>query len=330
MYQAKSFHSQAMQAQILGKTPLKVSRIALGSIAFGGHYGIVGRYECIRTIQAAVEGGVTLFDTSPSYGGGLAEEILGNALGAGVNDLVIASKIGAGIDSTGQFWCLNNRPNILRQIEKSLARLHREYIDLYFIPGDDPQTPIGETVTTLEELRERGKIRFIGYCTSNSDRLREALKHGRIDVVQTPYNILERSITLHLIPFCRATRIPIIACEPYCRGLLTGKLHKHSSFDLDDLRIEDKRFRGEQFRTSIETVNRLRAYADAEELSLVQLAIGWIRQNPMIACIVTGAKSRLQIRQSIVSSDVDLTPEQVIAVDQIVGSNVPQRTERIA
>jgi aryl-alcohol dehydrogenase-like predicted oxidoreductase len=106
-----------------------------------------------------------------------------------------------------------------------------------------------------------------------------------------------------------------------------GHLHKHSSFDRDDLRIEDKRFRGEQFRMNIETVNRLRAYADQEKLSLVQLALGWIRQNPMIASVVVGAKSRLQIRQSILASDIELTPEQVIAVDQIVGSNIPQRVE---
>ena len=314
-----------MQTPVLGRTNLAVSRIGLGSIAFGGHYGNVGRYECIRTIQAAVEGGVTLFDTSPSYGGGLAEEILGTALGAGIKDIVVTSKIGSGIDSNGQFWCLNNRPNILRQVEKSLIRLRRECIDIYFIPGDDPQTSLGETVSTMEELRERGKIRFIGYCTSDIDRLREALKHGRIDVVQATYNVLERTIGLQLIPFCRATRIPIIACEPFCRGLLVGNLHKHSSFGIDDLRIEDKRFRGERFRESIETVNRLRAYADQEKLSLVQLTLGWIRQNPMIASIVVGAKSRLQIRQSILASEIELTPDQIMAVDQIARRKVVQR-----
>ncbi|MEK9136574.1 MAG: aldo/keto reductase, partial [Bacteroidota bacterium] len=294
---------------------------------FGGHYGQVGRFECVRTVHAAVEGGITFFDTSPSYGGGIAEEILVEALGSEIDKVVIATKIGAGIDSAGHFWSLNNRANTLRQVEQSLMRLHREQVDIYFIPGDDPTTPIGETVTTMEELRSRGRIRFIGYCTSNGDLLREAMKHGRIDVVQAPYNMLCRQIESQLLPFCRAANIPIIACEPLCRGLLTGKLHRNSSFDFDDMRVEDRRFRGEQFRRNIESVNRLRTLAEQEGLSLVQLAIGWALQNPAVSAVICGARSKLQIRQSIIASAVALTPEQVMAIDQIVGTDVLQQAE---
>ena len=311
-----------MHTVILGKTGLTISRIGLGGLAFGGHLGDITRHEAIRTIQAALEGGVTVFDSSPAYGAGIAEEILGEALGYDRDKVTISTKIGAGIDSRGQFWCLNNRPNILRQVDGSLRRLRRDVIDIYCIPGEDPSTPLEETVGAMEELRTRGKIRFIGYCTSSTHRLREALKHGTIDVVQTSYNILDRTIAAQLIPFCRATHIPIISCEPYSRGLLTGMLNKHSSFDVDDIRIEDKRFRGEQYRQHIENVNRLRSIAEQEGLSLIQLSLGWILQNPIIAAAVCGAKSRLQIRQSILASDIVLTPETVIAVDQIVGPAV--------
>ncbi len=314
-----------MQTLTLGKTNLTISRIGLGGLPFGGHFGRVGKFEALQTLQAALEGGVTLFDTSPAYGAGVAEETLGEALRLEGNKVAIATKIGSGIDSTGHFWSLNNRPNILRQVDGSLRRLQRDCIDVYFIPGDDTATPISETVEAMEELRSRGKIRFIGYCTSNIETLREALKHGRIDVVQTPYNILNRSIAQEFIPFCRATRIPILACEPFCRGLLAGVLHKHSSFDLDDLRIEDKRFRGERYRNSIENVNRLRTIATQEGLSLIQLALGWILQNPMIAGAICGAKNRLQIRQSIIGSSIELTPETIIAIDQVVGSDVIER-----
>lgn len=314
-----------MQTATLGKINLTVSRIGLGGLAFGGHLGDITRTEVIRTIQAALEGGATLFDSSPAYGAGMAEEILGEALGYDRDRVTIATKVGTGIDSTGQFWCLNNRPNILRQVDGSLKRLRRERIDIYFIPGNDPTTPLAETVGAMEELRTRGKIKFIGYCTSSVDILREALKHGKIDVVQASYNILSRSIAAEFIPFCRAAHIPIIACEPFCRGLLTGTLHKHSSFDADDLRIEDERFRGERFRRHIENVNRLRAIAEQEGFSLIQLALGWIVQNPMISCVVCGAKNRLQIRQSMLASTTELTPETVIAVDQIIGAEFEQK-----
>jgi len=316
-----------MQTLTLGKTALTISRIGLGGLPFGGHFGSVSTVEMIRTIQAGLEGGITLFDTSPAYGGGTAEELLGKALKFEGNKVVVATKIGSGIDSTGHFWCLNNRPNVLRQVDGSLTRLQRECIDIYFIPGDDPATPIGETVDAMEELRSRGKIRFIGYCTARVERLREALNHGHIDAVQTPYNIFNRTIEADLIPFCRAAQIPIIACEPYCRGLLTGSLHKHSSFDIDDLRIEDKRFRGERYRNNIENVNRLQTIAAQEGLSLVQLSLGWILQNPKIAGVVCGAKNMLQIRQSILGSGVELTPDIIMAVDQTVGDDVRQQAE---
>lgn len=317
-----------MQTVTLGKTNCTISRVGLGGLAFGGHLGDITRTEVIRTIQAALEGGITLFDSSPAYGAGMAEELLGEALGYDRDRVTIATGIGAGIDSTGQFWCLNNRANILRQVDGSLKRLRREYVDIYFVPGDDPTTPLAETVEAMEELRARGRIKLIGYCTSSVDTLREALKHGKIDVVQTPYNIFSHSVATGLIPFCRATHIPILACEPFCRGLLTGMLNKHSSFDADDLRIEDKRFRGEQYRRHIEDVNRLRTIAEQEGLSLIQLALGWILQNPTITGTICGAKSRLQIRQSILASDAELTPETVIAIDQIVGATVAEKELR--
>lgn len=314
-----------MKVVTLGQTNLNISCIGLGGLQFGGHFGAVSRFEVMRIVEASLDGGITLFDTSPAYGGGLAEELLGDSLRYVSEKVVIATKIGAGIDSSGRFWALNSRSNILRQIDGSLSRLRRDQIDIYMIPGSDPTTDIGETMATMEELRSRGKIKFIGFCTSRADHLRSALKSGRVDVVQASYSVLNRAIEAELVPFCRATHIPIMACEPYCRGLLAGLLHKHSSFDADDLRIEDKRFRGDRYRDNIETANRLRTFAEQEGFSLVQLAVGWIRQNPAITSVLCGAKNRLQIRQSIIASGVELTPEQVMDIDQIVGADVLQQ-----
>ena len=309
-----------MQTLPLGATSLTASRIGLGGLPFGGHYGPVNRHEVIRSIDAALEGGITLFDTSPSYGGGMVEALLGEMLGSDAGRIIVATKIGSGIDSAGHFWCLNNRPNVLRQIEGSLRRLRRDYVDIYMIPGDDPTTPISQTIEALEELRSRGKIRYIGYCTSQEDNLREAQKYGRVDIVQAPYNILERSGGS--MTYCIETGTPFIACEPYCRGLLSGMLHKHSSFDAGDFRIEDRRFRGERYRANIENVNRLRAVAEREGLTMVQLSLGWVLQNPNVTAAVCGAKGRLQIRQSILASEVALTPDTILAIEQVLGQDV--------
>ena len=316
-----------MQTLTLGKTSLTISRIGLGGLQLGGHLGPISSHEIMRTLQAALEGGITLFDSSPSYGAGMAETFLGEMLGRDSDRVVVATKIGSGIDSGGRFWCLNNRANVLRQVNGSLKRLRRDYIDIYMIPGEDPTTPISQTVEAMEELRNREKVRYIGYCTAQVDSLREALKHGCIDVVQTPYNIFNRSIETGLASFCNSAGIPLIACEPYCRGLLPGMLQKHSSFDADDLRVMDKRFRGERYRRNIENVNRLRTIAEQVGLSLVQLALGWVLQNPNVAAALCGAKDRLQIRQSILASGITLTPDTIVAIEQAVGEDVRQQAE---
>jgi len=316
-----------MRYSQLGKTGLTISRIGLGGLPFGGHYGPVAKSDAVRAIRAAVEEGVTFFDTSPSYGAGLAEEILGEALGSHIHEVTVATKVGTGIDSEGHFWPLNTRGNITRQVEESLRRLRRAVIDIYQIHGPDPTTPLSETMEAMEELRRLGKIRAIGFCGATPEILRDSLQYGRIDAALVPYNILTRSIEEELLPFCRAANVAVLACEPYCRGLLTGKFHKNSVFEADDFRIEDRRFRGDMFRSHIESINRLRTLADQEGLTLTQLALAWILQNPQIGVAVCGAKTRLQFRQAVTATGIDLTPDQVMAVDQIVGRMKLQQSE---
>ena len=316
-----------MEYNAIGRSSLRVSRIGMGGLAFGGHYGDIERGDVIRTVRAAVEKGVTFFDTSPTYGNGLAETFLGEALGSNRNDVVIATKNGAGIDSSMTMWRNIDRETVTQQVENSLRRLRREYIDSYFLYGPDPRSPLGDTMETLEEMRRAGKIRSIGFCTTEADVVREALQYGHPEFVLAPYNILNRTIEEELIPFCRATNIGILACEPFCRGLLLGRIHKNSVFDLADLRVEDKRFRGEGFRQNIEIVNRLRSFAYQEGFTMMQLALGWSLQNTLVKVAVCGAKSATHIEESIAALEIQLTPEQILAIDQIVGEDIYQHVE---
>jgi aryl-alcohol dehydrogenase-like predicted oxidoreductase len=316
-----------MESGNIGETKDAIGRIGFGGLALGGHYGPIEKSEAIRTIRTAVEAGITFFDASPTYGGGLAEQILGAALGSERDSVQIATKVGTGRDVSFTLLRNNDRTTIIKRIEESLKRLRRDYIDLYQIYGPDPHTPLHETMETLEELRQAGKVRLIGFCSPDTSTLREALKHGRVNAVQVPYNILNRTIDAEVLPFCRAARIHLHACEPYLCGLLCGGLHKNSVFDTDDRRATDRRFRGEQFRSNIEIVNRLRAYAYQEELTLLQLSLGWTLQNPSIARAICGATRPEQVVETVAAAQTQLTPEQIIAVDQIVGEDKYQQPQ---
>lgn len=323
-----------MESLTLGRSSLNVSRIGLGGLPFSGQYGPIDKEDILRTTRAAVEGGITFFDTSPSYSRavragrqGLAETFLSEALGADRDAVVIATKSGTTPAHSFSKWHANDRLAIARQVEESLKHLRRNRIDLYCIPEADPRSSLSEIMSALEELREAGKVRAIGFCTTETAALREVLQYGRVDAVLAPYNILNRTIEAELAPFCRATRISILACEPFCRGLLLGGMHKHSAFDRADLRVEDKRFRGERFRQNIELVNRLRSLAYQEGLSLMQLALGWVLQNAAVSVAICGAKTHQQIGEAIAAADVQLTPEQINAIDQIVGDDVLQHAE---
>ncbi len=301
----------------LGKTNLEVSRIGLGSMAFGGQYGQVSKIDAIRTVHAAIDLGVTLFDTSPTYGDGRAEELLAEALGNHIDRVMIISKNGAGSVTDFNVWRSNDRESIIRRVEGSLRRLKRQYIDLYLLYGPDPHTPIKETMETLQELREAGKIRFIGTCEADTVHIREAMRYGRMEVVETSYNIMNRTIEPEIVPFCRATGMSVFACEPFLCGLLHGELHRNSVFDITDHRVQDKRFRGQRYRDNVEAVNRLRRVAEQHGLNLTQLALGWVLRNSSSA--VCGAKNAQQIRSIIAAGGVQITSDQLLFIDQSIG-----------
>jgi myo-inositol catabolism protein IolS len=311
----------------LGRTTQKVSRIGLGGLAFGGHYGPLETIDVLRTIHQAIDLGVTFFDTSPTYGDGRAEELLGEALGAHVDRIVIATKIGGGGVSELGTWRNNDRASILKRVELSLKRLGRDYIDLVLLYGPDPHTPPGETMETLLELKQAGKILYTGTCDGDEGRLREFQRYGRFDAVQVPYNVLNRTAEKQIMPFCRTTGTAFLACEPFLCGLLHGRLHQNAVFDLTDLRVRDRRFRGQRYRNNVEMVNRLRRLAEQEGMTLTQLALGWLLQNPAVQLAVCGAKDAQQVRQIAAAGSSLLTPDQVFLLEQTVG---PQMFEHPA
>ena len=222
-------------------------------------------------------------------------------------------------DSEFGTWRNNDRVSIIKRVEGSLKRLGRDYIDLVQIYGPDPHTPPAETMEALLELKRTGKILYSGTCDAEAGRLREFLRYGRFDALQAPYNLLNRTMEHELLTFCQATGLAFLACEPFLCGLLHGRLHQNAVFDLTDLRVRDRRFRGQRYRDNVETVNRLRRLAEQEGMTLTDLALGWLLQSPAVHIAVVGAKDAQQIRQVALASGTQLTPDQLFLVDQTVG-----------
>ncbi|MGA9115936.1 MAG: aldo/keto reductase [Bacteroidota bacterium] len=306
-----------MEYAFLGRTTLQVSRIGLGGLGFGGQYGPVRKIEVLRTVHAALEQGITYFDTSPAYGDGAAESLLAEALGPDTDRVVIATKIGAGTVWELGTWRNNDGPTIRLRLESSLRRLRRDRIDILQIYGPDPHTPPGETMETLLRLRQENKVGFLGTCDADRSHMREALRWGRLEMVQSPYNLLDRSAEREVLPFCRAAGMSFAACEPFFCGLLHGELHRNAVFDLADRREKDRRFRGGAYRAAVESVNRLRAFARHAGISLTELALSWLLQNPLVAVAVCGARSPDHIREISRAQRISLTPDALVALEEM-------------
>ncbi|MDH4068889.1 MAG: aldo/keto reductase [Ignavibacteria bacterium] len=303
---------------------LKVSRprvsqaIGLGGLAFGDHYGPMDQNSAVRLIQDAVDRGVNYFDTSPAFGAGASELLLSLALGTRSEDVSIATKAIQSETDPFNYLSAETRESMVRSLEQSLRRLGRRYVDLYYLYGHKSKDQFIRTVEAAEEMRDAQLVRSVGIYTTTSYFVRIALRYGKIDAVMVPYNILNRPLDTDLLPYCREQGIAVHACEPFCRGLLTGQLHRNSVFGEGDLRLTDPRFRGDRFRINVGLVEQLGAYATRQGMTLLALSLGWILQHPAIASAVCGARSTRQIEQIIIASTARLTLDQILETDLIV------------
>lgn len=306
---------------------LRVSRprvsqtIALGGLAFGDHYGPMDQHMAIRLIQDAVDRGIASFDSSPAFGAGASELLLSLALGARSEDVSIATKAILPESDPFNYLSGQNKESMFKSLEGSLRRLGRRFVDLYYIYGHTSRDQFVRMLEAAQEMQEAQLIKAIGIYTSTSYFLRIALRYGKIDAVMVPYNILNRPLDTDLLSYCREQKVPVHACEPFCRGLLTGQLHRNAVFGEGDLRLNDPRFRGERYRTNVRLVEQLGAYATRQGMTLLALSLGWILQHPAVETAVCGARSTRQIEQIIAASSARLTLDQILETDLIVDNH---------
>lgn len=306
----------------LKKTDIKITRVGYGTNSVGGHnlFSQVDEEQGKKTVLEALHSGINFFDTADAYGFGRSEEILGEVLAEHRQQVVIATKGGIERLENGTTR-MNNHPTYLKSaLEKSLKRLKTDYVDLYYIHFLDERTPLEESIAELEKLKNEGKIRAIGISNVNIDQLKDANKTNLISAVQLPYNMLERDAEAEILPYCIENDISFIPYGPLAFGILGGKYDQNFQLEQGDWRNSLSLFSKETFKHNLGKIERLKKIADKLEVSLPNLALAWLLQQPGVEAIIPGGKNPKQIHENAKASSVTLTQDDIRVLEEILNS----------
>ena len=302
---------------------LNVSVIGLGCNNFGR------RLDADRTagvVRTALDAGITFFDTADIYGETKSEEFLGRALGKRRGDVVVATKFGMPVNERRR----GAKPEYIRRaVEDSLRRLGTDRIDLYQIHQPDPETPIGDTLSALNELVIAGKVREIGCSNFSADQLRaaeNAVRTGaaRFVSVQNEYSLLHREPEDDVIPECLRAGIAFIPYFPLASGLLTGKYRRGRPAP-EGSRLQS-RFETEPFTDErLALVESLLQYATSRGRTLLELAVSWLVMRPAVASTIIGATSSEQVKSNVAAGGWRLTERELADIDAILSRSVGTR-----
>ncbi|BAQ18420.1 aldo/keto reductase [Methyloceanibacter caenitepidi] len=302
--------------------PFAASRIALGTWAIGGWmWGGPDDDNAIATIHRALDLGINLVDTAPVYGFGHSEEIVGRALEGRRDDVLIATKVG--LDWSSGRPRRNSTPERLRQeLEDSLRRLRTDVIDIYQIHWPDDATAFEVTAETLDEFRREGKIRAIGVSNFDVAQMERFRTRAPIATVQPPYNLFERGAEDAVLPYAKTHGIVALTYGALCRGLLSGKMTEDTTFEGDDLRKMDPKFKQSRRGQYLAAVAELDTLArDKFGKSVLALAVRWILdQGDTVALWGARRPAQLDAVPEIMGWHVDA--ETMAEIDAILAKTV--------
>jgi len=282
---------------------LEVSVIGYGAWGIGGapFWKNEGDKKSIESIKKSFDRGINFFDTAPVYGFGHSEELIGKALKPVREKVILATKCGLrwGKKSLSSLRKDASRKSILEEIDLSLKRLGTDWIDLYQVHWPDVDTSQQETMETLLEIQEQGKIRSIGVSNYSASQIKECLKYAKIISLQPEFSLLAREIETETAPLCIENNIGIIAYSPLASGVLTGKYDKNTKFQ--DWRSKGiiGTFTGEGFAENISKVDQLKIIADDEGKTCGQMAINWVLRQPGLATALVGVKNSGQMEENL-------------------------------
>src|SRR6187399_1006277 len=307
-----------MKKRKLGNN-LEVSAIGLGCMGMSSGYGpAADRGEMIALIRAAVERGVTLFDTAEVYGPFKNEELVGEALAPVRAQVVIATKFGFGPDpETGKQQGLNSRPEHIKQVaEASLKRLRTDVIDLFYQHRVDLDVPIEDVAGTVKDLIAQGKVRHFGLSEAGAATIRRAHMVQPVAALQSEYSLWWREPEREILPTLEELGIGFVPFSPLGKGFLTGTIDDKTTFEPSDFRNSVPRFTKENRKANLAFVEWLKTFADRKGATPAQLALAWLlAQQPWIVPI-PGTTKRHRLDENVAAVDVHLTAEDLREIDR--------------
>ena len=302
-----------MESIVLGKTDIRLSPIIMGTWQTGkSMWTGIDDQQSEKAIQAAMDNGITTFDTAEVYGNGHSEKILGKAIGSQRNNVMILSKVFSNHLKYDQVVAACNR---------SLKNLATDYLDLYQIHwptgafGAKP-VPLEETMKALTDLKTQGKIRAIGVSNFSLDQLKEIDSVGPIESLQPPYSLLWRHVETDTLAWCRENRVTVLAYSPLAQGLLTGKFGPDHQFEKGDHRSSNRLFQPDLFAHVQQALDALGPIAEKKGISMAQLALAWVIAKPGV-CAIAGARNAVQAIDNAKAADVALTEDEMNELDRI-------------
>ncbi|MFB9610244.1 aldo/keto reductase [Kutzneria kofuensis] len=277
-------------------------------------YGQGDDTESVATIHRAIELGVTLFDTADVYGAGANEELLGRALKGRRDQVTIATKFGFVPGDGGGLAVRGNAAYVHEAVDRSLARLGVDHIDLYYQHRVDPNVPIEETVGAMAELVQAGKVRYLGLSEAGAESIRRAHAVHPITALQSEWSLWTRDIEAEVLPVCRELGIGIVPFSPLGRGFLTGSLNSYDKLGADDMRRGLPRFSEENFNQNLAIVDRLNSLAAQRDVTAGQLALAWVQHQGDDVVPIPGTKRRKYLEENVAAAQLELTAEDLAAI----------------
>ncbi|MGP4805136.1 aldo/keto reductase [Agrobacterium cavarae] len=313
----------------IGRSGIEASAVGLGTWAIGGWmWGGTDEKASIDAISASIDAGISLIDTAPAYGMGLAETIVGKAIAGQRDKVVLVTKCGLvwHVAEGAYFFHQDGKPvhrylgpaSIRYEIEKSLQRLGTDHIDHYVTHWQDATTPITETVGELVRLKEEGKIRSIGASNVSKEDLSAYIATGAIDAIQEEYSMVTRAIETSFVPTCLANDVSILSYSSLALGLLSGKMGPDRVFTGDDQRKDNPRFSLNNRQKVARLMEVIEPVADRHEATIAQVAIAWTVAQPGITFSLCGARDAKQAIENAKAARLRLTTDEVSMISDAI------------
>lgn len=282
-------------------------------------YGATDDTESVRTLHRALELGVDFFDSAEAYGPFTNERLLQRAFAGRREEVVIATKFGFRIVDDQIVGVDSSTRNLQKVVDESLQRLGTDYIDVLYQHRLDPSIPIEDVVGAMGRFVEQGKVKYLGLCEVGKRTIERAHATHPISVIQGEYSLWERNVEEEILPLLENLGIGYVAFCPLGRGFLTGKAASATHYDASDFRQQDPRFREENFAANTFLTDSIQALAGSWSMTPAQLALAWLLTRSPHMAVIPGTKRVSYLEENVAADAVELTGEQLQAVETLLG-----------